>query len=270
MKRQLSSRSEADHWEHGGLEFQRVSTLDKCFAILDLIIGAEEPLGISEISRRLRLNKSTVFNIVHTLADLEVLEHRPKSKLALGTRLYVLGKAAGSKAELVRTVHPYLRALSFESKLSTLLAVRWGMSAVVVDKVEAAADVRVSYEIGSRLPLLKGAVGKALLCQLTDAELDNVLRGNKLPRRTPDAYDDKAALREALTSVRKEGLAADTEEQVKGVITLAAPIDAHRTNLQAAIVAVGLKWQWRGGRILSVAKLLKQIATELDCRFSTV
>jgi DNA-binding IclR family transcriptional regulator len=134
--------------------------------------------------------------------------------------------------------------------------------------VEASADVRVSYEIGIRLPLLKGVVGKALLCQLSDAELDSVLRKNELPRRGPDVYEDKAALRDALIGVREEGIAADTEEGVKGVITLAVPINVHRASLQAAIVAVGLKWQWRGGRVLSVAKLLKQVAVELDCRFS--
>jgi DNA-binding IclR family transcriptional regulator len=268
LKRQLSARSEANYWELSHAGFQRVSTLDKCFAILDLIIGSGEPLGVSEISRRLRLNKSTVFNIVHTLAELEVLEHRPKSKLAVGTRLYVLGKAAGSKAELVHTVHPYLRAISSESKLSAFLAVRWGMYAVIVDKVEDAADVRVSYEIGIRLPLFKGVVGKALLCQLSDAELDNLLRRNELARRSSDAYEDKMALRNALVAVREEGIAADPEEQVKGIVALAAPINVHRANFQAAIVAVGLKWQWHGGRIVSVSKLLKQIAVELDYRFS--
>jgi hypothetical protein len=51
------------------------------------------------------------------------------------------------------------------------------MYAVVVDKIEAAADRNISYEIGMRLPLSWEAAGKALLCQLSDAELAQICRG---------------------------------------------------------------------------------------------
>ena len=55
---------------------KRVPAIDKCFAILDLLARSKEPLGISEISQRLGLNKSTVFSIGHTLVDLNVLENQ--------------------------------------------------------------------------------------------------------------------------------------------------------------------------------------------------
>ena len=50
--------------------FKRVPAVDKCFAILELLAQSKEPMGISGISGKLDLNKSTVFNIVHTLTDL--------------------------------------------------------------------------------------------------------------------------------------------------------------------------------------------------------
>ena len=55
--------------------FRRVPAIDKCFAILELLAQSKEPMGISDISGKLDLNKSTVFNIVHTLRDLNVLEN---------------------------------------------------------------------------------------------------------------------------------------------------------------------------------------------------
>lgn len=100
---------------------------------------------------------------------MEILEHRPDGKLIFGTRLYILGKASGSKAELVSTVRPYLEEISGTSVFSSFLSVRSGLEAVIVDKVDAGADIKVSCEIGMRLPLLVGAAGKALLCQLSDA-----------------------------------------------------------------------------------------------------
>ncbi|MCK5419617.1 MAG: helix-turn-helix domain-containing protein, partial [Desulfobacterales bacterium] len=50
--------------------FKRVPAIDKTFAILELVAKSKEPLGISEITRALDFNKSTVFNIIHTLTDL--------------------------------------------------------------------------------------------------------------------------------------------------------------------------------------------------------
>jgi hypothetical protein len=51
---------------------------------------------------------------------------------------------------------------------------------------------------------------------------------------------------------------------------LVKPIGAYGTNLQAAIVAGGLRWHWRDGFMSLVPKLLKEIAAELDCRFSII
>ena len=124
--------------------------------------------------------------------------------------------------------------------------------------------------MGIRLPLLVGAAGKALLSQLSDAELDNVLCTSEPPRLVSDAREDRVGLRNAVIGAREKGIVADMEEHVKGVISLAIPFNTHREDLQAAILAVGLKYQWRDRSLSSVSKLLKEIAAELDRRFSTV
>ena len=67
--------------------FKRVPALDKCFDILDFLANSSKAPGISEISKALGYHKSTVFNIVHTLVDLGVLEREPENKFRFGTRL---------------------------------------------------------------------------------------------------------------------------------------------------------------------------------------
>ncbi len=201
---------------------------------------------------------------------MEILEHRPDGKLIFGTRLYILGKASGSKAELVSTVRPYLEEISGTSVFSSFLSVRSGLEAVIVDKVDAGADIKVSCEIGMRLPLLVGAAGKALLCQLSDAELDKMLCRSALKKSAAHACVDKVEFREAVMKVRAQGIAVDVEDQIRGIVALAVPFNTHRADLQAAIWAVGLKWQSRDGDISALSKLLKKIAKELDSRFSNV
>ena len=101
--------------------FTRVPAIDKCFAILELLARAKGPLGISDISGKLDLNKSTVFNIGHTLTALNVLENHGDGKFGLGARFYVLANMAGRRSTLIQTVHPYLEKIHEKTGLSAFL-----------------------------------------------------------------------------------------------------------------------------------------------------
>lgn len=251
-------------------EFKRVPALDKCFAVLELLSRSEQPLRISEICNKLNLNKSTVFNMVHTLADLQVLEYTSNGKLTFGTLLYVFGRAAGRKVELIRTVRPYLEKISGETGFSAFLGVRMGVKAVIVDKVDAAVDIKVSSEVGMSLPLVAGAGGKALLSLLPDSELDQILSANGLKKFTQQTCVNKRRFKDDVLSIRRGGVALDMEEYLEGIVAAAIPIHTYREGLQAAIWAVGLKRPESDAVIFKLSSLLKSIAAELDIRFGSI
>lgn len=250
-------------------QFKRVPALDKCVAVLDLLARAKGPLRIQEISTELGLNKSTVFNMVYTLTDLQVLEHRPSGKFAFGTRLYLLGKAAGSKAELIRTAHTYLQEIAEQAHFSAFLGVRLGRKAVIIDKVDADDGIRVSSEIGMRLPLIAGASGKAILAQLPESKLDEILASNGLRKFTPYTCVDRDKFKELIVKVREDGVAVDVEEYLEGIVAAAVPVNVHRKGVQAAIWAVGLKRRDSEAELSVLCERLKRIASELDVRFGS-
>lgn len=247
-----------------------VPAVHKCFAVLELLARSKQALGLSEISRELQLNKSTVFNLLHTLVDLEVLEHRVDGKFGFGTQLYLLGRAAAAQADLITSVHPYLEDVSRNTNFSTFLGIRSDLKAVIVDKVDAAVELRVSSDVGMRLPLLAGASGKAILSQLSDVELDEILANNELARFTPNTCIDKMKFREAVTEVRLTGVAVDIEEYIAGIVAVAVPLSTHRPGVQAAVWAVGLTRHATNGVISELSGRLRHIAKELDMRFSTL
>ncbi len=249
-------------------EFRRVPALDKCFAILEFFAKSKEPLGISDISKALKYNKSTVFNIVYTLADLGILEHGRESKFRFGTQLYVLARATGQGSELIRTVHPYLEEINEKTRLSAFLGIRSGMRAIILDKVDSAFDIRISSEIGMRIPLLAGAGGKVLLSLLSDDEIDGILSKNKLKSFTPNSLTDKKKYKEMIKRARKEGIAIDKEEYIEGIRGLAVPLNINRGDCPAAIWAVGLKLQVKDRDIPVYSELLRKIAKEIEIRFS--
>lgn len=249
-------------------EFKRVAAVEKCFHILNLLVETGKPMGVSEISKALQFNKSTVFNTVYTLCELRILEAQSGPKFWFGTDLYLLGKAAGRGSELIQTVHPFLEKINRETKLSAFLGIRSGQRAVLLDKVDDAFDIKISSEVGMRLPLLVGAGGKALLSQLPNAEIDRILAGNELRKYTPSTCVDKAIYRQSIMKVREEGIALDREEYIEGVVAFAVPLKTQRKGLQAAIWAVGLRRQLAEEMVAAFSGLLIGIAEEINFRFS--
>jgi DNA-binding IclR family transcriptional regulator len=246
--------------------FRRVPAIDKCFAILDLLAQSEEPMGISDISGKLALNKSTVFNIGHTLRDLKVLENRRDGKFVFGTRFYILGNIARKRSALIQTVHPYLETINEKTKLSAFLGLRSDRQALLIDKVDAAYRLKVSSEIGMQMPVLAGAGIKAMLAQLPDEQIDEILSRTELKRYTPYSITDAAVYRAEILDVRTQGIAYDREEYIEGMVAFAVPIKAYSRDVQAAIWAVGLARQVSNSSIPELIELLKGTCEEINHR----
>jgi DNA-binding IclR family transcriptional regulator len=244
--------------------YKKVPAIDKCFTILDLLARTREPLGISDISGKLGLNKSTVFNIVHTLQDLNVLENHPDGKFVFGTRIYILGNIAGNRSELIQTAHPYLEMINAKTKLSAFLGIRSDRQSILIDKVDSAYGIKVSSEIGLRMPVLAGPGIKAMLTQLPDGDIDEILARTALKKYTPYTTTDKSTYKKEILDARKQGIVLDREEYIEGMVSFAIPIKVKGKDLQAAIWAVGLTRQVPEDSIPEIATLLKGIAADIN------
>ena len=251
------------------LRFKRVPAVDKCIAILELLAGSKRPMGVSEISKALGLNKSTVFNIVYTLDDGKILEKSANGKFQFGTRLYILGRAAGRSSELIATVHPYLEEINQKTELSAFLGQRMGLRAVIIDKVDSASNIKIHSEVGMRLPLLSGAAGRVLLAQLSDEELDGILANNELQKFTPNSCVNKKEYKRLVLKARREGIAVDREEYIEGIRAFAVPIHLSMNNTQIALWAVGFNKQITDENIPKQLEYFKALSREIELKLSS-
>ena len=120
-----------------------------------------------------------------------------------------------------------------------------------------------------RMPLLAGAGGKALLSQLTDSELDDILSKNKLKKFTPNSCSNKKNYKVMVKKVRYNGVAVDREEYIEGIRAIAVPLMLNRSDVQAAIWTVGLKRQIKDGDISRYSVYLKKISKEIETKLTS-
>ncbi|HET9085703.1 MAG TPA: IclR family transcriptional regulator [Candidatus Limnocylindrales bacterium] len=198
-------------------------------AILDLL--AENPgqvAGPSELARRLGLPKSSIANICNALADLGLVR-RIGTGFALGRKLAELGGAYLASVDLVQEFYEEAALLPAASEETVQLAVLDGLEMTYLARHDGRQPVRLTSQIGRRLPASVTATGKAALASLADEDLDARLAPvRELPVLTSRSLASVDALRTELNVVRDRGYAMDDEETVEGVVCFGVMIPGRR------------------------------------------
>lgn len=199
-----------------------VQTISRAFELLDLIADHGASVTISELSTRSGLPLPTVHRLLKALVSLGHVRQTPARRYALGPRLIRLGEAASQT--LGTTAKPFLSQLVDLTGETANFAIREGDLVVYVAQVPSRHAMRMFTEIGRRvLPHCTG-VGKALLAQLPDAEVKEIIQRNGMPAMTPQTITTHDDLMDDLDGVRRRGWAEDNGEQEIGVRCIAAPV----------------------------------------------
>jgi IclR family transcriptional regulator, blcABC operon repressor len=198
-------------------------------AILDVLAeNAASALGPSELARRLNLPKSSIANICGALADVGLVR-RIGTGFALGRKLAELGGAYLAAVDLVQEFYEACRSLPTGSDETVQLAVLDGLEMTYLARHDGRQPVRLTSQIGRRLPASVTATGKAALAALPERELELRLAGiTTLPAFTARSHTTLDALRADLDRVRGQGYAMDDEETVEGVVCFGVAIPGRR------------------------------------------
>ena len=187
--------------------------------ILDVMAeSGAEPVGPSELARRLGLPKSSIANICGALADAGLVR-RIGTGFTLGRRLAELGGAYLASIDQVQEFYELARHLPAGSEETVQFAILDGVEVTYLARHDGRQPVRLTSGIGRRLPAFSTATGKAALASLSAAELDRRLAGiTRIPQPTPNAHGSVDGLRADLAAIRERGYAIDDEETMEGVV----------------------------------------------------
>jgi IclR family acetate operon transcriptional repressor len=108
------------------------------------------------------------------------------------------------------------------------------------------------------------ALGKAMLAQLPQSELQLILDGSDLPQRTPNTLNSVELLRADLARTRERGYSFDDEENELGIRCLGAPIYNHRHEVSCALSASGPRDRITSANIDELARQVREAAQEIS------
>lgn len=219
-----------------------VPAVDRAVTLLRLLQDGSAGHGVSELSRRAGLHKSTVHDILHTLCHHRLVEQDPVTRrFRLAAGLLEFSAHVHERLDLRRVARPHLGTLARATGETVFLGTFDGDHVMILDKEESAQDMKITSPVGRRIPYSAGAFGKVFLAAMPPADRDRLLKRRPLRAYTTRSVTDTVAYVRELARVRRDGFALDDEEYLDGVRAAAAPIVDGSGRVAGAVCAVGLK-----------------------------
>jgi DNA-binding IclR family transcriptional regulator len=202
-------------------------SVKKAFKILSAISDASNGLGISDLSKQLKIGKSTVHGITSALEELGVLVRDPlHKKYSVGYTLLELGRRAHTRIKLRDIARIPIERLMEKVGETVFLGIMNGDHITILDVVESHHEMKITSPPGTRLPLLAGATGKAFLAHFEEKKVKEIIQRMGLVKFTSKSIVDPKKFFKEVEEAKKKGYAIDDEEYIPGVRAIAAPIQA--------------------------------------------
>lgn len=230
-----------------------IQSVSHALDVLEEIAKTGTEVGVTELSKQLKLHKNNVFRLLATLELRGYVEQNMDSEeYRLGVKLVQLGQSYIALSPLVAKAGPVLRALSDKVGETVSLAVLYNGQVQFPVSLESKRPVKVAPRVAVSIPAKMSAVGRLLTAQLSDTVLAEILATN-----TPQ----DAAIKNALNELRATGQITDRAAIEADVVSMARVVKNHRNEVVGAIEVLAPQYR---AKLEHIAPLLEEAATTLS------
>ena len=220
-------------------------------------------MGVTEISKLLDVQKSTVHSLLQTLLLRGFVRQTDSGRYTLGFGLIPLGEAAAERLDIRDVARPAMVELANETQKAAMLAVLSGTQLIIIEKAEPERPFLIIPKFDFSLTLHSTAVGKVLLAN-APKEIINMLIDREIERFTPYTLTDRDALLKEMAKVREQGFAVGCNETIEGVTCIAVPVYGSNGDIIAALSVSSSSTVLVPDRYSSLIGLLKDKAGQIS------
>ncbi len=203
-----------------------VPAVERALKILKFLKRKENrQSSLAKITSALEVNKSTCFSILQTLVNGRMVHYNQDTKTyQLGWALPELGWTLIEDTNYVTHAQTILQPLVQHTGWTCHIWQRVSVDRVILlYKIEAASQLRLSVSLGARFPIYVGAMGRSFMAFLNDEERSEIYaRGLRM--FTARSIVEPAIYEQELQLVRARGFAEDSDGYQLGVSAVGAPV----------------------------------------------
>lgn len=193
---------------------------------LDVIMAFDDThphMTLSEVAERTGMNRAKARRFLLTLHALGYVR-KTQRYFELTPRVLQLGYSYLASNSYRNVIQKYLEEITDQCGESSSLGVLDGDEVIYVARSSAPHRLMaITLSVGTRLPAAYTSMGRVLLAQLPETELDAYLNRITLEPHTANTITDKDELKACIEAVRREGFAITDQELDSGLRSLAVP-----------------------------------------------
>lgn len=202
-----------------------VQSIERAFVILEQLAEYPNGVQITKLAGITGLSKSTVHRLLATLIELHyVIQDEDTERYKLSYRALFLSRNILSNSSLISLSKPILQKLVEEINETIHLCTEEKGEVVYIEKIESNQTIRMYSRIGSRAPMYCTGVGKMMLSDKNDDELEAIAHDINYIKKTDATILNAADLLAEIDTIRKLGYSLDNVENEEGIRCIAAPI----------------------------------------------
>ncbi|MGA8617782.1 MAG: IclR family transcriptional regulator [Candidatus Sulfotelmatobacter sp.] len=246
----------------------RVQVVDRALAALEVLAARSSECSLVELSRTLKLHKSPAHRLMMVLEQQRLVDKNPETgRYRLGLKLFELGSKAIGALDLRRHAKPIMDRLQRELGETVFFCILDDGQVFYIEKIESQQRVRTACTVGSRARAYCTAVGKATLVEVTDQEVNEIVRRWGLKAVTPNTITTMSVLKAELRTIRSRGYAIDNAEKEPGLRCVSAAVRGESGKMLAALSVSGPAFRVTQERVPEIGAALMRAATELSYEF---
>lgn len=212
-----------------------VGALASGLEVLQAFDAEHARMTLSEVAARTEMDRAKARRFLLTLHALGFVR-RSGRQFELTPRVLQLGYAYQASNQYRAVIQQYLQDVTAELGESSSLAVLDADDVVYVLRSSARHRLMgITLSVGTRLPAAYTSMGRVLLGQLSEAELDAYLARVKLEAFTAASITSPAVLKDEIIKARQQGYAIVDQELDSGLRSVAVPVFAGNGELLGAI-----------------------------------
>ncbi len=210
--------------------------VDNAVKLIEKLADEKEPVGVSELSRKLGINKNMIFRILNSLEQCGWVHssNHPDKKYQLSLRLFKVASKALGTMSLSNVATPFVYDLWKKTGECTYLAIKSDDKITYIQHLDSIGNVRVAGTVGGTYDLYCSAPGKIILAH-SDDEFVLKYVSRKFKKNTENTLTTKKELLAEIEKVKVQGFATDNEEFGKGILCVSAPIFDYTNSLVGAV-----------------------------------
>lgn len=211
----------------------------RAIAVLKAFSDDAPEMGVTEVSRKVNLHKSTVYRLLSAFEGEGLIAKSPENgKYRLGPELIVLGEQVLRHTDVHRVALPFLRDMADRTGETVDLEVLSGGNVVTIEEIAGKHVVAAAGAIGMPWAAHATSTGKVLLA-FQPPEKQRQILVRTLKKFTPRTITDSKVLSRDLVKIREQGYAVSYGELEDHLIAIGLPIRSRNGDAIAAVSISG-------------------------------